>query len=196
MGTRRHDAQADRRQQGLFVMVAEALDPARPFQDPVRGGRDPDGSAGDARCHAQIRADREMPLAARRQDRRLGVARDHGICRGGLSREGDLAEGQGGAGARPFARQRDARRLHRAEAGLPDQFPPQGAGDPAQRRSPRRRRADRGGLGACAPDLRPGRTVPVRPLLRRGRDVRARRQPLPRLRHSRSRSRPAPTWRR
>src|SRR5271166_3103571 len=61
-----HAAQADRRQQGLLVMVAEALDPARPFREPVRGGRYPDGPARNA--------DRQMPFAARRKNRGVGVA--------------------------------------------------------------------------------------------------------------------------
>ena len=65
---------------------------------------------------------------------------------------------------------------------LPDQLPSQAEGDRAQRRSPRRRGADRGGMGACARDIRQGGPVPVRTFLRRRRDVRAGRQPLPRLR--------------
>ena len=123
-GKRIHAAQAHPRQQGLFVVVAEALDPARAFQDPVRGTGDPDGPARHAREHAQIRADRKMPVAAGRQDRGLGVARDHRICRRGLSRKGGLAEGQGGARACALAGQRNARRVRRAEAGVPDEFPP------------------------------------------------------------------------
>ena len=45
-----------------------------------------------------------------------------------------------------------------------------------------RRRAHRSRLGACARDLRQGRTLPVRALLRRRRHVRAGGQPLPCLR--------------
>ena len=45
-------AEADPGQQSLFVVVAEALDPARAAEDPIRGGGYPDGSAGNPRKHA------------------------------------------------------------------------------------------------------------------------------------------------
>src|SRR5271165_3040994 len=64
MEIRPRAAEADRRQQGLFVLVAEAVDPARAFQDPVRGGGDPDGPAGDAGDDAQIRPERKVPFSA------------------------------------------------------------------------------------------------------------------------------------
>ena len=61
-----------------------------PFEEVVI----PMDRARDAGQHAQICADGKVPLAARRQDRGLGVARDHRICRRDPSGEGDLAKGK------------------------------------------------------------------------------------------------------
>ena len=99
--------------------------------------------------------------------------------------EGDLAEGQGGASARALARERDARRVHRAEAGLSDQFPPQGAkAIPLSDEV----RADVARIEAAWAHAREtfGKAGPFLfgRFSRRRRDVRAGRQPLPRLRHS------------
>ena len=165
-------------------MVAAGLDPARPFQDSVRGDGDPARPARDARADPQAFAERQGSGVDRRADHGVGIAVGHRVRRRDAPGEGDLAARQGGAGPCAFARRRDARRLPGAAAGLPGQLSPPGAQDRVERGGRGGRRADRSGLGARAQDLRQGRPVPVRPLQRRRRDVRAGRQPPPHLRRS------------
>src|SRR5579863_8049380 len=95
-----------------------------------------------------------------------------------------MAARQGGARSRPIAQRRDARRLSGVAPALPDQLPPTGAQNRAHRSGRGRCGADRAGLGEGARRIRQGRPIPLWPLQRGRRDVRAGGQSLSHLRRS------------
>ena len=88
-----NDHETRHRQQGLFFLVAPALDAADRFRHPVRGGHHPPRYAGVPPRVAAYKAGQHGADPYRRRRHGLGVAGDHGLCRRPLPGQGSLARG-------------------------------------------------------------------------------------------------------
>ena len=172
----RYAAQADHRQQGLFVVVAEAMDSHDPFQDPLRGSGDPARSCRYARKAPRLFTERQGAGAHRRRRGDMGIARHHRISRRKIPKKPIWPETRAArALARALAAEMHAgfQPLRGASA---DQFPPRRRTRELTPEAAARHRPHRSRLGFDAPALRPWRAVPVRSILRRRCDVRPGRQ--------------------